>query len=150
MQCAKCGSEKIMEGLSVSDRMSSTAVGNLSIELNEHLKSIGIFAAPPNIRVPLHANVCGNCGYVELLISDLEGLWEVYCRFREAEELAKNAEELAKRVAEDEEEFAKRIAEEGEEEFVKWVAKDPARSYLSRKEQLSLYRKSLSERLINE
>ena len=143
IQCAKCGSEKIMKGLRVLDHMSSTAVGNLSIELPEHPKDTGIFIKLPT-RAPLHANVCGNCGYVELLAPNPEELWEIYCQYFEEEDLTKAEEEFAKCVAKDEEEFAKWVAKEYQEEFAEWVAKDPARSYLSKKEHLSLYRKFLS------
>lgn len=77
MQCAKCGSKKIMRGLRIVERGNSNFHFDLSIELDETPKAI---FSKRVTKGPLCADICGDCGHVELAVSNPEELWEVYCR----------------------------------------------------------------------
>lgn len=71
--CAKCGSDKIIYDARIVDYSSMNIKRNLSVEL---IKKKGLIN---DIEYgELSANICGECGNVELQASNYEELWRVY------------------------------------------------------------------------
>lgn len=74
--CAKCGSDKIIPAARIVDYGHANMKVNLTVEL---IKKKG-FIYNDVEKGQLSANICGQCGYVELNVSNYEKLWEVYCK----------------------------------------------------------------------
>lgn len=71
--CVKCDSDKIIHDVRIVDYSSMNIKRNLSVEL---IKKKGIIN---DIEFgELSANICGECGNVELQASNYEELWKVY------------------------------------------------------------------------
>lgn len=72
--CAKCGSEKIIPEVRIVDYGHANIKINLTVEL---IKKKG-FIYNDVEKGEISASICGQCGNVELNVSNYEKLWEVY------------------------------------------------------------------------
>lgn len=77
--CAKCGSDKIIPEARIVDYGHSNIKRDLTVEL---IKKKGIIYNDVE-KGELSANICGQCGNVELNVSNYEKLWEVYSKGNE-------------------------------------------------------------------
>ena len=76
VSCKKCGSNKLMKGLKITDFGHGNAKNDLAIYI------------PTTDRVlfnkfekgTINAQVCGSCGDMELSVSNFRELWEVFNR----------------------------------------------------------------------
>ena len=79
MNCTKCGSDKIMSDVRIVEQGMAGDKNDLSIE----------FHKKPDAKIlkgtqkgTLIANVCGQCGYVELSVGNPKELWDLYKKNR--------------------------------------------------------------------
>ena len=80
MKCPRCGSENIMPNLRIRDRAHRRGVENLEVEVEGNPDALLFKGAH---REPLRANVCGECGNIELYVKNPKGLWETYSQREE-------------------------------------------------------------------
>ncbi len=81
MKCSKCGSDKIMTDVKIVDHGQMNTKQHLTIEFYTN-PSARVFKAPQSSA--LFANICGQCGYVEMSVSNPEELWNLYTKNRTA------------------------------------------------------------------
>lgn len=74
--CAKCGSDKIIPEVRIVDYGHANIKVDLTVEL---IKKKG-FIYNDVEKGAISAKICGQCGNVELNVSNYEKLWEVYCK----------------------------------------------------------------------
>ena len=72
--CAKCGSDKIICDARIVDYGDANIKRDLSVELIKKKRIIYNDIE----KGELSANICGECGNVELQVSNYKELWEVY------------------------------------------------------------------------
>ena len=72
--CPKCSSEKIIQGARLKDFGHGNIKRNLILEV---VKSEAFLFTDSESR-ELLADVCGNCGNVELKVENFEQLWKSY------------------------------------------------------------------------
>lgn len=72
--CAKCGSNKTI------DRVNITDVGhyNEKNDLSIHIQTTNRVLFNRSVKSKLLANICCNCGKVELSINNPNELWDAY------------------------------------------------------------------------
>ena len=73
--CRECGSEKIVPNVRVADKDQSGTKQNLSLVFDE---SPDALVFKNRLLFDLKANVCGNCGYVQLFAENYKDLWYAY------------------------------------------------------------------------
>ncbi len=71
MQCPICDSEKIMSNLPIRDHQGL----RLFVYVEEKPDAL-LFKRVH--KGELHANACGDCGYVSLSVENPKGLWQIY------------------------------------------------------------------------
>jgi uncharacterized OB-fold protein len=81
MNCSKCGSDKIMTNVKIVDHGYMDSKHDLSIEFH---KNPNAWVVKGTQKGTLFANVCGQCGYVELSVGNPEELWDLYKKNRNA------------------------------------------------------------------
>ena len=81
MKCSKCGSDKIMSDVKIVDHGYMDSKHDLTIEFYTN-PSARVFKGPQ--KGTLFANICGQCGYVELSVSNPEEMWNLYIKNRTA------------------------------------------------------------------
>ena len=79
MNCAKCGSDKIMSNVKIVDEGMAGDKHDTSIEFHEN-PDAWVFKRTQ--KGTLRANVCGQCGYVELSVGNPKELWDLYKKNR--------------------------------------------------------------------
>lgn len=73
--CPRCGAEAVIPDARLVDRGDSDARKNAEV---------GVMRAPEavlfkdEVRVPLRAQICGECGFVELYAQNPAALWSAY------------------------------------------------------------------------
>ena len=72
--CTKCGSDKIICDASIVDYGDANSKRDLGVELIKKKRIIYNDIE----KGELSANICGECGNVELQVSNYKALWEVY------------------------------------------------------------------------
>ena len=72
--CAKCGSNKIMNNLKITDFGHMNEKKNLSI----HVQTTDRMFFNKSVKSEIRAKVCGNCGFVELAVNNPQELWAAY------------------------------------------------------------------------
>ncbi len=77
--CSKCGSDKIMSKVKIVDHGYMDSKHDLSIEFH---KNPSAWVLKGTQQGTLLANVCGQCGHVDLSVGNPEGLWELYQKNR--------------------------------------------------------------------
>ena len=73
--CSKCGSNKTMPNVRIVDHGLMDSKHDLSIEFD---KNPDAFVLKRPLKGTLLANVCGQCGHVDLSVGNPEELWELY------------------------------------------------------------------------
>jgi predicted nucleic-acid-binding Zn-ribbon protein len=73
--CPKCQSTKRVPNVRFIDRGDSNSTHDAALEIARHPEAL-IFRGSQ--RFALEANVCGECGYVELFVQDPQALWAAY------------------------------------------------------------------------
>jgi hypothetical protein len=81
MNCSKCSSDKIMSDVRIVDHGDMDSERDLSIEFH---KNPDAWVLKCTQKGTLLANVCGQCGYVELSVGNPEELWKLYIKNRTA------------------------------------------------------------------
>ena len=76
-KCSKCGSEKIIPLVHVVDQ-GQYSDGTLKALIGYSNPEAWVFKGP--VYAKLKANICGECGYTELLAEDPAGLYDAYLR----------------------------------------------------------------------
>ena len=79
MNCTKCGSDKIMSNVKIVDEGMAGDNHDTSIEFN---KNPNAWILKGKQKGTLLANVCGQCGYVELSVVNPKELWDLYKKNR--------------------------------------------------------------------
>lgn len=79
MNCAKCGSDKIMTDVKLLDRGHFDQKHELSIEFSIDPKAL---IMKEKQKGAVKAIACGNCGYIELSVEKSKELWELYIKNR--------------------------------------------------------------------
>ena len=74
--CEKCGSNKVMPNLKITDFGHMNEKKNLSI----HIQTTDRIFFNKSVKSELYANVCGSCSDVELAISNPDELWNAYVK----------------------------------------------------------------------
>lgn len=75
--CPKCASEHIIRNLRIVDRTLEEGWGATINDLKlEVLTKPNARIRKGAVGIPLSANVCGNCGYTELYVKDINKLLE--------------------------------------------------------------------------
>ncbi len=77
IRCSKCGSEKIIPLASVIDQ-GEYSDGTLKARVGFTNPEAWVFKGPVYAR--LKANICGECGYTELIAEKPAELYEAYLR----------------------------------------------------------------------
>lgn len=72
--CKKCGSNKLMKDLRIHEQGHSGIPRNLSIDISKTDRAFFNKYEKGEIL----AQVCGNCGNMELSVSNFRELWEAY------------------------------------------------------------------------
>lgn len=75
MKCPRCGSEKIIPNLRIHDRYIARHDDWIGIEILGKPEAL-IFK--DTHKEFLRANVCGECGNVDLFVENPKRLWETY------------------------------------------------------------------------
>ncbi len=81
MDCSKCGSDKIIPDVKIIDHGYMDSKHDLSIEFN---KNPGAWLFKGTQKGTLFANICGQCGHVELSVNNPEELWDLYIKNQKA------------------------------------------------------------------
>lgn len=81
MNCSKCGSDKIMSDIKIVDNGHMGSKNDLSIEFH---KNPDAWLFQGTQKGTLLANVCGQCGYVELSVGNPGQMWILYNQNRSA------------------------------------------------------------------
>jgi len=81
MNCSKCGSDKIMADVKIVDHGYMNSKHDLSIEFHKNPEA---WVLKGTQKGTLLANVCGQCGYVEISVGNPEALWNLYNKNRTA------------------------------------------------------------------
>ncbi len=74
-RCLKCGSDSVIPDVRLIDRGDAD---------QRKVTELGVATKPQalvfkgEVRVPTHAQVCGDCGFVEVYATDPRTLWEAY------------------------------------------------------------------------
>ena len=76
--CKNCGSNKIMERLSIVDN----AHYNEKKELSVQIRTTDRAFMNKYEKGKFLANICGSCGHVELLVANPKDLWEAYLKHK--------------------------------------------------------------------
>jgi hypothetical protein len=66
-ECAKCGADRVIEGVHVLDRGEYQGEGDLSATVFRRPEGLLFKGA---VSTPLTAHVCGSCGFVELYATE--------------------------------------------------------------------------------
>lgn len=78
MQCAKCGSPKIIPMVGIKDQ-GEHSDGSLTTQAVGYTNpDAWIFKGP--IATRLHATICGECGYTELMAENPAALYEAFIK----------------------------------------------------------------------
>jgi len=72
-KCIKCGSDKIIADIRVVDHGYYDTKHDLAVEIQ---KNPGAKIIKRYLKGPLHAWICGDCGYTELYADNAAELWE--------------------------------------------------------------------------
>ena len=72
--CKKCGSNKLMKGLKMTD----FGHGNVKKDLSIYIPTTDRAFFNKFERGTINAQVCGSCGNMELSVSNFRELWEAY------------------------------------------------------------------------
>ena len=75
ISCLKCGSDKLMSNVRIVDHGYLDSKHDLSIEFD---KNPDAFILKKPLKGTLLANVCGQCGHVDLSVGNPGELWELY------------------------------------------------------------------------
>jgi hypothetical protein len=76
-QCSKCGSPKIIPLAGVIDQ-GQYSDGTLKARVGYTNPEAWVFKGP--VYAKLRANICGECGYTELIAEDPAALYDAYLR----------------------------------------------------------------------
>lgn len=75
--CAKCGSDKIIPRVNLTEKGHLNVTDALTIQIHENPDSL-FFRSTQTGK--LHAMICGNCGYVETYVDNHEELYSAYMK----------------------------------------------------------------------
>ena len=73
--CPRCGSDAVIPDARLVDRGDGDARKTLDVGLETRPDAV-VFKK--ETRVPLRAQVCGDCGFVDLFATDPGRMWEAY------------------------------------------------------------------------
>jgi hypothetical protein len=76
-KCVRCGSEKIIADVSLEDHYGESGFRSNPVELKVH-GSPGAWVFKDTLSGYLKADVCGECGHVELRVTNPRELYEKY------------------------------------------------------------------------
>lgn len=84
LKCCKCGSEKVIPGVD-SFFLGASSGGDFTARVGYANPDALVFSGP--IYAKLKANICGECGYTELVAKNPAALYKEYleCRARSAQ-----------------------------------------------------------------
>ena len=74
VRCKKCGSNKLMKDLKITD----FGHGNVKKNLSIYIPTTDRAFFNKFERGTINAQVCGSCGNMELSVSNFRELWEAY------------------------------------------------------------------------
>jgi len=74
--CRKCGSNKIMEGLSIVDYSHHNEKKELSVQI----RTTDRVLLNKYTQGKFLANICGSCGHAELFVANPKDLWDAYLK----------------------------------------------------------------------
>ncbi len=77
VRCPKCGSDRIMSDVKIVDHGHLDTRHNLSIEFHRNPNAWVLKGTQKGV---LLADVCGQCGHIELSVGNPAELWELYER----------------------------------------------------------------------
>ena len=74
MECVKCGPTKVMKNIAIKEFGHSNIPHHLSVKVKKTDRILFNSYAKGKIL----ANICGNCGHMELSVLNPKELWEAY------------------------------------------------------------------------
>lgn len=78
--CPRCNSDKIARGVRFMDYKDVNSAGDAMLEIRENPGALLFYNS---MRFEMVADVCGECGNVELRVKNPRELWESYGRQQE-------------------------------------------------------------------